>query len=51
MVWVFQEQQEIRMSMHRITSKILSADSGGLTRQLSADEASTSSSSTAQPLL
>ncbi|CAG9532025.1 unnamed protein product [Cercopithifilaria johnstoni] len=46
-----QEQQENRMDMHRITSKILSTGSGGLTQQFSADEASISSSSTAQPLL
>uniref|UniRef100_A0A0R3RQ63 Sodium/hydrogen exchanger n=1 Tax=Elaeophora elaphi TaxID=1147741 RepID=A0A0R3RQ63_9BILA len=46
-----QEQQENRMSMHRITNEILSADSAGLTRHFSSDEASSSSSSTTQPLL
>ncbi|KAL3997860.1 sodium/hydrogen exchanger 3 [Acanthocheilonema viteae] len=49
--YTLQEQQENRMNMHRITSKILSADSDGLTRRFSTDEASISSSSIAQPLL
>ncbi|EFO18971.2 sodium/hydrogen exchanger 3, variant [Loa loa] len=48
--YTLQELQENRMSMHQITSKILSADSGGLIRHFSTDETS-STSSTAQPLL
>uniref|UniRef100_A0A915PZT1 Sodium/hydrogen exchanger n=1 Tax=Setaria digitata TaxID=48799 RepID=A0A915PZT1_9BILA len=47
--YTLQELHENRISMHRITSKILNEDCN--CGQLSTDETSTSSSSTAQPLL
>ncbi|KAK6106591.1 sodium/hydrogen exchanger 3 [Brugia pahangi] len=48
--YTLQELQENRMSMHRITNKLLNADCSGVTPQFSTDETSTSSS-IAQSLL
>ncbi|VIO96735.1 Uncharacterized protein BM_BM6313 [Brugia malayi] len=44
--YTLKELQENRMSMHRITNKLLNADCSGVTRQFSTDETSTSSSIT-----
>lgn len=49
--YTLQELRENRMSMRRITSEALNRDNGHLTRQISSDETSVSSTSTAQPLL
>ncbi|VDO40706.1 unnamed protein product [Onchocerca flexuosa] len=49
--YTLQELHENRITMHRITSKILSEDCGSMIRQFSTDEISTVSSSPDQPLL